>query len=66
VGGGAAAGVCRGGADLGLARRDTVWGVVWGVLVITVEMLSGEAFLKTKSYQPIIRHGDRAYNAAGV
>jgi hypothetical protein len=51
---------------LGLARRDAVWGVVWGVLVITVEMLSGEAFLKTKSYQPIIRHGDRAYNAAGV
>jgi len=29
-------------------------------------MLSGRAFLKMKSHQPIIRHGDRAYNAAGV
>jgi hypothetical protein len=47
---------------LGLARRDAVW----GVLLITIGMLSGEAFLKTKSHQPIIRHGDRAYNAAGV
>jgi hypothetical protein len=25
-----------------------------------------KAFLNAKSYQPIIRHGDRAYNAAGV
>jgi hypothetical protein len=28
--------------------------------------LRGTAFLKMKSHQPIIRHGDRAYNAAGV
>jgi hypothetical protein len=34
VGGRAVAGVWRGGADLGLARRDAVW----GVLVITVGM----------------------------
>jgi hypothetical protein len=26
----------------------------------------GKAFLKIRSHQPIIRHGDRAYNAAGV
>jgi hypothetical protein len=25
-----------------------------------------QALLKMKSHQPIIRHGDRAYNAAGV
>jgi hypothetical protein len=54
--------MCGGRADLGLARRDTVW----GVLVIIVGMLSGKAFLKMESHQPIIRHGDRAYNAAGV
>jgi hypothetical protein len=47
---------------LGLARRD----VVWGVLVITIGMLSGKAFLKLESHQPIIRHGDRTYNAAGI
>jgi hypothetical protein len=31
-----------------------------------LRMYSEKAFLKMKSHQPIIRHGDRAYNAAGV
>jgi hypothetical protein len=51
----------RGGAgEVGVCE------VMDGFGVMGLGMLSGTAFLKMKSHQPIIRHGDRAYNAAGV
>jgi hypothetical protein len=56
--------VTAGGAamDLAFGRRGTV---CW-VLLMTLGTLPARAFLKRKSHQPIIRHGDRAYNAAEV
>jgi uncharacterized membrane protein YebE (DUF533 family) len=63
--------LARGGlATLAFGRRGgagevlDVFGDVFGIMGLG--MLSGKAFLKMKSHQPIIRHGDRAYNAAGV
>jgi hypothetical protein len=52
----------RGGAGEGLDG----FGGLDGFEVMGLGMLSGTAFLKMESHQPIIRHGDRAYNAAGV
>jgi hypothetical protein len=54
----------RGGgvADFAFGRREGAC----ELLVMWLRMYSEKAFLKMKSHQPIIRHGDRAYNAAGV
>jgi len=54
--------MCGGMAFLAFGRR----GGACEVLVIAMGILSAKALLKMKSHQPIIRHGDRAYNAAGV
>jgi hypothetical protein len=53
---------CGGAADFAFGRRDGAC----ELLVMWLRMYSEKAFLKMKSHQPIIRHGDRAYNAAGV
>jgi hypothetical protein len=59
--------LARGGiAGLAFGRRDGACEGLGGFGLMRLERLSGKAFVKMKSHQPIIRHGDRAYNAAGV